>query len=1240
MKENRIISASNFVSLIKDNKKISESIVPELIRKLIRQTINSNTYTHFPSGDDIFTPGLDGIINENVIEHRFLPKGNILFEIGVKKDSKAAKSKIEGDYLKRKNEKIEIKQSEYTYIAITTAILNSTVKQELSDRYNNEKIFKKVVILDANDITDWLDDHINIGIWLLKQYGKQIDDYDITLLDDEWHRIALCTEPNLTTSLILIDNESNSDKLISDMISIKNNRIITISSQYYGRDFAFYFCVASLLHSNDFDIKERVLIVNSQTAFNYVNAFCSGKIVLVNFNCSDDRFVSCLNNTYIFFDGFYSYDMKLGLIKPDNFKTEVEKLGFSPDKAYRITFFVDSNVIALRRLLAKVPSIKIPAWSKNANKSELIPLLLMGEIKMDDDGDIEFLKSIIGDDVDAYTEKLNIWSEMDESPIFKFENIYRICSRRECFDYLQIDIFSSKLKSIETQLLNSLSIANNRYKKNEKQRFINDESYKWRDKLIENIINGFIILSEKKKNNQLHFDNLIERILDNIKGKYELCLTTAHFFYKFSELSPRAFLSFLRNSLIQDKDNFMKFINTNTSNYFVSGTFVDYIIDSLGYPLKIKDYSVESFELLLNLYYLMDDANGLVEKLLNVLSPVYTMEGFIALSQSEKINFFFKYSIGKDENKTKIIVKQLYGDLNNSVIIPVRNTFRDNIQLKTPVTYDEFLETRSIAFNWLMEHDVNQNEKIILLRNLVTSIHNMPFEKVKEQIESFVESNKSDSDENKSNYIVEILTVRENIKQYSDWKNLEIYLPIFDNAIKCLTPKDVFYQYRYMFINDDFPLYNPPSFDDQDWNKKSYELRDFQRREKLSILVKEYGYYVIKRIINECEINSYSIWPIIFDFSEDHFSDIKIMIGRGLDCGLRYYFKVMPFNEVKTIIQNYNNLDILIKNLPYEKDFFDFVNGKTYEKVYWENHNFDYRNKDYFEFLFEKFLKFAPYKLLSPFAYYIDCDYQHGIEILKSIANLSDEEKKNKIHSYELNSLEKLVRKLDKKFYTSELSLCEFNLLYLLKTGITDYPIGIKKYFWDNPHDLGKLLIQLFKQRNYLKSETMGYQILFEAYCSLSGGCYIPREYITEQREKLKKWTDDVLQQAKDENEDVVRLVKSAIINTLACCPKNISESVWPIIEVADILEELSITDYDDKFRVSSNFYCGYFNRRGVRIVEDGTAEFQLSSEFKKYQDYYRVSHPVTCRALEYISDNYKHEGEIDKIHAYLGLDY
>ena len=107
---------------------------------------------------------------------------------------------------------------------------------------------------------------------------------------------------------------------------------------------------------------------------------------------------------------------------------------------------------------------------------------------------------------------------------------------------------------------------------------------------------------------------------------------------------------------------------------------------------------------------------------------------------------------------------------------------------------------------------------------------------------------------------------------------------------------------------------------------------------------------------------------------------------------------------------------------------------------------------------------------------------------------------------------------MDQKYYTNELSLCEFKLLSVLKSGIEDYPMGIKKYFWDHPDELGKLLIQLHEQKDSLPSGSMGQKILFEAIFSFGGGCYIPSEYIVQRRSDIKKWVNEVLLTSKDKD--------------------------------------------------------------------------------------------------------------------------
>ncbi len=1232
-----IITGEHFLELIKKNKKLSEVVVPDLIRRLVRETIHGDVYSHFPVNDDVFTPGFDGVVTNNTTVHRFLPLGNLYFEIGTNKNFYKSINKINDDYQKRKNDSALINKDNYSYIAITTGILDSKKKQEKCDEYSNEKVFKKVLILDAIDVTSWMEEHINICIWFLQAYGEKIDDYDINLISDEWNRISQVTLPNLSFEIFSIGNESNSKKLIQDLIEIKSNRIITISSEYYGRDFAYCFCIASIMSSDNKSLIGRTIIVNSQSGMNYVNAFCKGKIVLVNFNCLDDRFAIALNNIYIFFDTLFDADIRLNMIQQKDFEKEIVKLGYSETESSRISFTIDYNVLALRRLLTKIPSIKIPIWSKKHDKNDLIPLLLMGEINMDKKGDMVFIKSLVGDDIDEYTEKLNLWSEMNQSPILKYENIYRICSRKECFDFLQIDMFSLKLKKIEEQMILALSDINEKYKKGADKWFINDGSYKWRDRLINNVLDGFIILSEKNKKNQLHFDLFVEKVFNNIYGNYELALTTSHHFKKLSELSQNSYISFLRKSIKDDRDNFIKFVSTASSGPLMSNSFINYILFALDNVLRYEKNALIGFETLLDIYYLLDDNKIILDEILKYLSPVATMTGLISMPFFKKIDFFFNYIDQKDYDKTFKLVNKLYENGNNTIMIGVSPSYRDYSDKKIEVTYSEFFEMKGRAFNWLMDNRKDANVLLQTLKNLLQNIHYTPFESINKQLLSIENSLMLESDEIKALAYREIMRTRESILKYSNWKKLTGYITILDETLKKISPKDDYIYSKYMLIDDNYPLLNPPSLDDLDWYEKTNKLREQVKSALLEKLVDKFGQYVLGKIINDCRDNCSLIWCLIYNISDDHSRDFKEILDKKSTNGLRIYLRCMNDLEIENVLKNYENDSLVIQNLPYSEKIYKWINGKEKEREYWENQYFDRTNVNDFEYLFDKFITFAPEKLIGVCSYFVDIDYEHSLRLLEAISNIINIESKREQIYNEVYSVQDFVKKLDKKYYTDELSLCEFKLLPILKSGIEDYPMGIKKYFWDHPEQLGNLLVQLNDQKDSLPSGSMGQKILFEAVYSFGGGCYIPNEYITQKRSNIKFWVDGVLSAGCNKDVKTKKLLKGAIINTLATYPRQISDNIWPITEVADILEYLSMEDYEDKYEVSSSFSSGYTNKRGIRDVNDGTLEFSLSEEFKKYQEYYQFSHPITSKALEYISSGYNYEAEMDRKRAYLG---
>ena len=91
----KIVTSVKLNKLVLENLRTAPGIFPELIRKLIRRSINRNGYIHFPSGDAIFTPGWDGTVLGITEANRYVPEGNSIWEIGT--DKKALK-KIEDEF--------------------------------------------------------------------------------------------------------------------------------------------------------------------------------------------------------------------------------------------------------------------------------------------------------------------------------------------------------------------------------------------------------------------------------------------------------------------------------------------------------------------------------------------------------------------------------------------------------------------------------------------------------------------------------------------------------------------------------------------------------------------------------------------------------------------------------------------------------------------------------------------------------------------------------------------------------------------------------------------------------------------------------------------------------------------------------------------------------------------------------------------------------------------------------------
>ena len=80
-----IITPRKLQALIEENQRLSEGLLPELIKKLILNSCDTKNL-RIPHGEDIWAPGFDGLI-DNSTQTAYVESGYSVWECGTNRHS-------------------------------------------------------------------------------------------------------------------------------------------------------------------------------------------------------------------------------------------------------------------------------------------------------------------------------------------------------------------------------------------------------------------------------------------------------------------------------------------------------------------------------------------------------------------------------------------------------------------------------------------------------------------------------------------------------------------------------------------------------------------------------------------------------------------------------------------------------------------------------------------------------------------------------------------------------------------------------------------------------------------------------------------------------------------------------------------------------------------------------------------------------------------------------------------------
>ena len=82
----KLFTSKMLERLMSEQKKKSEGLLPEIVKRLIQSKCSDLSYLRVPDGDDIWAPGYDGIV-VNETKTTYVAQGKSVWEFGTNSDS-------------------------------------------------------------------------------------------------------------------------------------------------------------------------------------------------------------------------------------------------------------------------------------------------------------------------------------------------------------------------------------------------------------------------------------------------------------------------------------------------------------------------------------------------------------------------------------------------------------------------------------------------------------------------------------------------------------------------------------------------------------------------------------------------------------------------------------------------------------------------------------------------------------------------------------------------------------------------------------------------------------------------------------------------------------------------------------------------------------------------------------------------------------------------------------------------
>ena len=349
---------------------------PLLIRRLIQATAPRVTEFHIPTGEGVQLPGWDGIVR-NEQETPFVPEGTSGWEMSV---AAGPQGKAERDYRKRSEDSRPLVPEDTTVVFATLRRWGG--KDVWAGDKTDEGQWRRVKVLDADDVAAWLEEAPAVHTWLSIQIGKiPPGTNDLEVYWDEW---SGATRPALTPEIVL----SGRAREVAEMhrrLSDASGQTVAVRAESREEAIAWLYCaIQDLPPEKAESILARCLVVESPEALRQLTSARPPLVLVPRFDPEDLASAAARAGHAVVIPmdeaGPVHEDdvIRIPPVSREAVADALKESRYEHDRAYRVAGLAVRSLTAFRRSIARSPAFRTPAWSQSGVARGLVPALLAG----------------------------------------------------------------------------------------------------------------------------------------------------------------------------------------------------------------------------------------------------------------------------------------------------------------------------------------------------------------------------------------------------------------------------------------------------------------------------------------------------------------------------------------------------------------------------------------------------------------------------------------------------------------------------------------------------------------------------------------------------------------------------------------------------------------------------------------------------------------------------------------------